>query len=79
MIDRDFQKSILKADRTTCTLDRRATRELFLRKGEKSMPRPDGFGEPNVLCTVYRCGDEDSVSSDDYSSDSDADSGEVDN
>lgn len=30
-------------------------------------------------CIIYRCGDDDSVSSDDYSSDSDADSGEVDN
>ncbi len=34
--------------------------------------------EPDVLCTVYRAGDDDSVSSDDYGEDSDADSGEQD-
>ena len=54
-----------------CTLERRATRELFLRKGETAMPMPDGIREPNVVCTIYRAGDEDSVSSDDYSAEQD--------
>ena len=39
---------------------------------------PNEIREPKDICSAYRAGD-DSVSSDDYGSESDADSGEADN